>query len=289
MILVRVKGGLGNQMFQYAAGRAIALNTGLPLVLDLRHYERTREHGYAMSDFALVDDAIDTRDLPPSPKERPFAYHFSRLTKRGMQLQKEASAAFDPKIANISEPAWIEGYFQSERYFKEHSDIIRSELTLQSPPDEENAKWLKEIEAEPHAVSVHVRRGDYVRNPKFAAHHGSCTLDYYTKALAHIEAKIGAKPVLYAFSDDPDWVRTNLQLGLEMKVVGHNGSNRNIEDIRLMSACRHHIIANSSFSWWGAWLNPREDKIVVAPQQWFASAETQNPDIWADDWIRIDG
>lgn len=289
MIIVRVKGGLGNQMFQYATGRALALRTGLPLVLDKRHYQRPREHGYALDAFRLADVPIDAADLPPSPKERPVAHWLWRLRKRQPQLQHEASAAFDPRIAGIRGPAWIEGYFQSERYFADHAASIRADLTPKAPPDPENARWLAEIQAEPRAVSLHVRRGDYVRNAQFAARHGTCTPDYYARALAHIAEAMGTTPVIYAFSDDPAWVRDHLKLPAEIRIPGHNDAARNSEDLRLMSACRHHIIANSSFSWWGAWLNPRADKIVAAPSRWFADPATVNPDIWADGWTRIDG
>lgn len=289
MIIVRIKGGLGNQMFQYALGRSLSLKTGLPLVLDKRHYLRTREHGYALDKFRLADTPIDVANLPPAPREQPVAHWLWRLLRRQPQLQREAGAAFDPAIAEISGPAWIEGYFQSERYFADHVATIRAELSLAAPPDPENARLLAEIEAEPRAVSLHVRRGDYVRNAQFAARHGSCTPDYYARALGHVAQAMGAAPVIYAFSDDPDWVRDHLDLPAEIRIPGHNDAARNTEDLRLMSACRHHIVANSSFSWWGAWLNPRADKIVAAPARWYADPAYVNLDIWADGWVRIEG
>lgn len=289
MIVVRMKGGLGNQMFQYAAARAVALNAGLPLALDLRHYQREREHGYALGGFALADVPLDAAQQPPVLRERPLAYVFARLSGRGPRVLRESSLNFDPAIAAASGPACLEGYFQSEQYFSAHGATIRAELTPVSAPDAQNARWLAEIQADPCAVSLHVRRGDYVRNAKFAAHHGTCTPEYYARALAHIAEKMQADPVVYAFSDDPDWVRENLDLPAKIKVVGHNDASRNIEDLRLMSACRHHIIANSSFSWWGAWLNPRPEKIVIAPAVWFADPTCVNADIWPESWVRIEG
>lgn len=289
MIVVRMKGGLGNQMFQYAAGRSLALNTGLPLVLDQRHYHREREHGYALEGFALADAPLGAAHLPPLLRDRPLAYCLSRLNKREPKLLRENGLGFDPAIAAVSEPIWLEGYFQSERYFSAHAATIRTELTPVSPLDAQNARWLTEIKAEPRAVSLHVRRGDYVRNLKFAAQHGTCTPNYYARALSHVAQKMGAEPVIYAFSDDPTWVRENLQLPAEIKVLDHNDASRNVEDLRLMSACRHHIVANSSFSWWGAWLNPSAEKIVAAPAVWFANPDTINPDIWAEGWARIEG
>lgn len=288
MIIVRISGGLGNQMFQYAAGRSLSLKTGLPLGLDLRHYDRVREHGYALGAFPLSHAPIDEAVLPPMPRKRPLAHLLWRLTRREPQILRERGLGFDPAIAAVSRPALIDGYFQSERYFAEHAATIRAELTPRAPPDAENARWLAEIEAEPCAVSLHVRRGDYVRNPRFAARHGARSTSYYERALAHVAQGMGRKPVIYAFSDDPEWVRANLRLPAEMRLVEHNDASRNIEDLRLMSACRHHILANSSFSWWAAWLNPNPGKIVAAPARWYADPRCVNPDIWADGWARIE-
>jgi hypothetical protein len=289
MIVVRLAGGLGNQMFQYAAGRALSLRTGLPLVLDRRHYNRPREHGYALGAFPLADTAVEPARLPPLPRERPLAWFLERLTGRGLPRREERGPGFDPAIAAITGPAWIDGYFQSERYFADHADTIRAELSPPPATDEGNARWLAEITAEPHAVSLHVRRGDYVSNARFAARHGSCTPAYYERALAHVAGRMGADPVIFAFSDDPDWVRGNLRLPAEIRVVDQNDAARNFQDLRLMSACRHHIIANSSFSWWGAWLNPNPDRIVAAPARWYADPAMSNPDIWAQGWDRIEG
>lgn len=289
MIIVRMSGGLGNQLFQYAAGRSLALETGQTLGLDLRHYDREREHGYALTPFALATVPVDPARLPPVSRKNPVAAFLWRTLRRKPPMLRENGPGFDPRIAAITGPAWIDGYFQSERYFAAHAATIRTELTPKAEPDAENARWLAEIRAEPRAVSLHVRRGDYVRNARFAARHGSCTPAYYERALAHMTAELGGEPVIYAFSDDPDWVRGNLRLPAEIRVVGHNDASRNYEDLRLMSACRHHIIANSSFSWWGAWLNPSAEKIVTAPARWFADPAMVNPDIWAEGWARIEG
>jgi hypothetical protein len=276
-------------MFQYAAGRALALSTGQDLVLDRGHYRRAREHGYALDVFALADSPLPETTLPPLRCDRPVAHMLWRLSGRGPKLIREAGPRYDPRIAQITGPALLEGYFQSERYFALHAAAIRTELCIRQPPDRENERWLAEIRAEPRAVSLHVRRGDYVRNAKFAARHGTCTPHYYVAALEHITAQMGEPPVIYAFSDDPAWVRENMSLPTEIRVVGHNGPNRNYEDLRLMSACRHHIIANSSFSWWGAWLNPDPARTVIAPARWYADPNFENPDIWPVDWVRIPG
>lgn len=289
MILMTLIGGLGNQMFQYAAGRSLALATGQDLVLDRRHYRRAREHGYGLDVFRLADRSVPEEDLPPFRAEQPLAHLVWKLSGRGPKPLRESGPAYDPRVAHVTGSVWLEGYFQSERYFAQHEAQIRDELTFRMPPDPENARWLSQIKDEPRAVSLHVRRGDYVQNAKFAARHGTCTPDYYASALEYVAAQMGEEPVLYAFSDDPNWVRDNLDLPAEIRVVGHNGPDRNYEDLRLMSSCRHHIIANSSFSWWGAWLNPHSTKIVTAPERWYADPKFENPDIWPKDWVRLSG
>ena len=289
MIIVTLIGGLGNQMFQYAAGRALALSTGQDLVLDRRHYLRAREHRLALEVFPLENRPVHKSALPPLWRDQPVRHILWRLAKHGPSHLREASSGYDPRIAQVTGPVRLEGYFQSERYFAPHANAIRSDLTIRTPPDPENVRWLEEIRAEPRAVSLHVRRGDYVRNARFAAVHGTCTPDYYTAALEHVTDQTGEQPVIYAFSDDPTWVRKNLSLPAEIRVVNHNGPERNYEDLRLMSACRHHIIANSSFSWWGAWLNPDPARIVVAPARWYADLRFENPDIWPANWVKIGG
>ncbi len=289
MIIVRISGGLGNQMFQYAAGRSLALANGTQLVQDRRHYRREREHGYALDAFKLADTPMNEVRLPPSPRDRPLAAFLWRLARREPRYLREQGLGFDTAIATVRGSAFIDGYFQSEKYFAAYAATIRTEFTPKDPPDAENARWLDEIMAEPRSVSIHVRRGDYVRNPRFAARHGTCTPIYYERALAHITDKMRAEPVVYAFSDDPDWVRENLQLPAEIRIPDHNDASRNVEDLRLMSACRHNVVANSSFSWWAAWLNAHTEKCVAAPARWFANPAYVNPDIWAEGWARIEG
>ena len=215
MIIMRIKGGLGNPMFQYAVGRILSLKTGLPLVLDRRHYRPPHEHGYGLDVFALSNTPLENAVLPPHRSDRPIASTLSRILGRGPRLMREAALGFDPAITAIDGPAWLEGYFQTERYFAENADIIRSEFTPTAAPDATNAAWLARIQADPLAVSLHVRRGDYVANPKFAASHGTCSAAYYE----HMTDVLGAPPVIYAFSDDPGWVRDNLHLPATINVV----------------------------------------------------------------------
>ena len=192
---------------------------------------------------------------------------------------------FDPEVASLPDGVCLEGYWQSERYFAQVADRVRHDLTLEKPPAGRDAELLAEIAAG-NAVSLHVRRGDYVTDPAASATHGVCPLDYYRRAIAFIAERV-ADPVFFLFSDDPEWTRANLDLGGAATLVDHNGPDRGHEDLRLMSHCDHHIIANSSFSWWGAWLDPRPQKMVVAPRQWFRDASKDTSDLIPESWVQL--
>lgn len=283
-IISRLHGGLGNQMFQYAAGRAIALRSGRELALDLRYFDGDVPFGFGLPHFAACFRPATKRELPPSKNTNPPGYAIWRGLRLRPRLVRETGLGFNPDVASLSEAVYLHGYWQSEKYFLDCARQIRSELTVASPPVAANARLCERIRMTP-AVSLHVRRGDYASNPAITAAHGLCSPDYYARAIRHIADNTDEEPVIYVFSDDPDWAETNLRFAHETMVVRGNTSQTSYEDLRLMSACRHHITANSSFSWWGAWLNPSQDKIVVAPKNWFADPRMNNPDIQCEDWV----
>jgi hypothetical protein len=287
MIVTTLIGGIGNQMFQYAAGRALALRLGLGLALDTSHYAKQVEHGYALSAFALPPAPEGAaRMLPPAWAKRRQLRALWRSFGPAPRVFRERGFGYCPQFAQISGPVTLQGYWQSERYFADVTATIRADFRITPAPSPANARALAEIAATA-AVSLHIRRGDYVRNPKFNAVHGTCTMEYYARAADLLAARMQADPVIFAFSDDPDWVGENLRLPFRVHVMGQNDASRNYEDLRLMAACRHHIIANSSFSWWGAWLNPDPGKIVVAPARWYADPTRSNPDILPASWQRL--
>lgn len=280
MITTRLFGGLGNQMFQYATGRALALRLGVDLSLDMRDTTRLGGH----NQFQLHRHGIqvvEPENLPPDRKEKPLAYVAWRITSR--RLYREKSLGFSPEVLRLPDETYLHGYFQSEKYFADAADTIRSELSLTELLSPETRDWAGRIASDALSVSLHVRRGDYLSAGNF----GTCDAAYYNRALATLTDRLGARPNVYAFSDDPDWVRDHLHLEAEMDVVGHNPPERGHEDMALMSTCQNHIIANSTFSWWGAWMNPRADKIVVAPKIWFSNPKQKNPDILPDSWIAV--
>lgn len=293
MVITRLIGGLGNQLFQYAAGRRLAHVHGAELKMDLSGLSnpgyRTVRH-YELESFGVKQAFATSKELEKFTQPySPLTRILNRITRRSIRLPesyiREAHYHFDMRILDMPDGVYLDGYWQSERYFADVADVIRADLTITAPAEGRNLELLEQIES-CNAVSVHVRRGDYVSDKNTADYHGTCGLDYYHRAIQYV-ANATVKPDLFIFSDDPDWVRVNLNVPYPLTIVDHNGPERCVEDLRLMSACRHHILANSSFSWWGAWLDPRPEKIVVAPKQWFRRTDMNTVDLLPAGWIRL--
>lgn len=284
-VISRLHGGLGNQLFQYAVGRAVALRTGAELLLDARLLADANPFQYDLGHFQIEARVAAENELPPA-KDRKIAYGLWRLFGRSPRFVRERGLAYNERIATITADCYLHGYFQSQRYFADIAPTLWSDLKFKQPITGENARMAERIGNGP-SVSMHIRRGDYITNAKAQAAHGSTDLGYYERALAEIRSRTGQDPVVYLFSNDPQWVRENMQLDAELVPVAINDGRTAHEDLRLMSLCDHNIIANSTFSWWGAWLNPSHTKIVVAPERWFASHKLSNPDITPPGWLRL--
>lgn len=287
MIVTRLIGGLGNQMFQYAVGRALAARRGVPVAIDRRGFAEYKVHAYGLDNFALAAQDAPDWALPRSAGGGRVQRLLRRLRGTGpLKLVVESGMAFDPTIVTLPDNVYLDGYWQSERYFADMADTIRADFQVRHAPSAANAEWLQRI-GDSLSVSIHVRRGDYVSNPAANKFHGTCGLDYYERAIADIRARVDGEPVFFVFSDDPDWTRDNLNFaGCVQHFIRDNDAATNYEDLRLMAACRHHIIANSTFSWWGAWLNPRADKTVIAPARWFAETRDTS-DLLPQEWVRL--
>lgn len=286
MIISRLIGGLGNQMFQYAAGRALALRRGVPFRVDRRAFADYKTHAFGLDCFRAEIADAPAEQLPGAVKESRLNRLLRPFMPAPVKVFTERAFTFDPEVASLPDGTYLDGYWQSEKYFADCVDAIRGDFTVRHAPSRENQQWLKRV-GDGNSVSLHVRRGDYVTNASAAAVHGTCDLDYYRRAVAHLQQATGTPPVLFVFSDDPDWVAANLELPCEMHLVRDNDAATNYEDLRLMSACRHHVTANSSFSWWGAWLDPRPDSITIAPQRWFAAGTPDARDLVPERWIRL--
>ena len=283
MIITRLHGRLGNQMFQYAAGRALADRAGVPLALDSRG-AILRGEGVLTRVFDL--ELADPVHLPPLKQTNPLRYAIWRGIgqKVGAKpyFRRERGLRYNPAFEDWGDNSYLHGYWQSQKYFQNSAERIRSDFTFPAFSNQQNAEMAARI-AESTAISLHVRRGDYLT---FAAH-VLCDQAYYDAALAKVLDGLQGDPIVYVFSDDPQWAKDNLSLPCEKVVVDFNGPETDFEDMRLMSLCQHNIIGNSSFSWWAAWLNQTPGRRVAGPAKWFGDPKLSNPDIFPHDWLRI--
>lgn len=292
MIVAQIIGGLGNQMFQYAAARALSIARGEELGLDTSAFDDYPLHqGFELRRvFGIAVPEVSHGEL-----RRRYGWRISQLAMRlgarwrhfplvNPRIVIEPHFDFWSGLVDVPAASYLRGYWQSERYFGAYHDVIRADFRFAAPLDGAAKSWAESILSE-NAVSMHVRRGDYVSNPVTLAVHGVCALDYYVKAVEAVATRV-RNPVFYVFSDDLQWVRENLALAYPVRVVDVNTGKASYRDLQLMSMCKHNIIANSSFSWWGAWLNANPDKVVVAPSRWFANGP-QPRDIYPVSWVAL--
>lgn len=284
MIAVKLMGGLGNQMFQYAAGRRLALHHKTSLLVDLSHYDNQPENEvprfYEMGCFNIKGK------LTKQPVEEVGAK--TRLGRRiSFEVIKEKSLLFDKKILEAPDNSLLIGHWASEKYFIDVADQIRQEFIFKDRLSAKKQPVERKIAQQNNSVSLQIRRGDFVSHKGSSNFHGTVPLSFYKEATAIIEKKI-SDPHYFVISDDPKWCRANLK-GLTkypMVFVDHiPGTGQ--EDMNLMSQCRHNIIANSTFGWWAAWLNDNPDKVIISPASWFKDSAAQTKDILPKSWVKL--
>ena len=291
MIITKLNGGLGNQMFQYAIGRKIALKYNTALVLDTTSFEMYKLRKYNLDQFNFEDQIASNYELVLfglKEERNPVKKAYYQIAKKLFQpvLIHEKQFNFDSDVfKNTKKNTYLDGYWQSEKYFSDIRSVLLDDLTIKKPLKNKNLDFYNHISSV-NSVSLHIRRGDYVSNEKTLNVHGICELNYYYKAIELISKKSG-NPVLFIFSDDMQWVKENLKSSFETIFVDVNNADTSYEDLRLMSLCRHNIIANSSFSWWGAWLNNNNDKIVIAPKKWLNDLSIDTKDVIPGSWIKM--
>ncbi len=293
MVITRLKGGLGNQMFQYAAGKALAAQHQTKLQIDLSFLKQNPNtkgvfiaREYELHNFDQIrDEVFEFENLYENRLVRKFKSFFR---KKEVSRFFEKSMAFDPDFFKVQPPVLLDGYWQSEKYFNTHEQVIRKAFTFPHlSAIDKNLEVLTEIKAV-NAISLHVRRGDYL-NKLILEFHGICTLNYYDESIAFMKAKY-PDATFFFFSDDTAWVKQELVLLTDKyRIVEGNSGADSWKDMFLMSSCKHHIIANSSFSWWGAWLNSNPEKTVIAPKQWFKvlNEKYNTMDLLPPGWMQL--
>jgi hypothetical protein len=290
MVVIKVIGGLGNQLFQYALGRAIEIKLGYKVKYDICDFKTYKLRNFELDKFKTKFELsskfenILLRNIISKSLYKIHSKFPSYISIRILNYYLESEFKFVNNLFEIPESIYLSGYWQSEKYFREIKNVLIDELILKNQPSVENSKYLQKI-TNSNSVSIHIRRGDYIEDISTNNIHGFCGLNYYNKSISTIESQIN-DPTFFVFSDDINWAKNNIRSKFTIYFVDIN-SDKPEEDLRLMSNCKHNIIANSSFSWWAAWLNPNINKIVIAPQLWFANQYKNSINIVPIDWIKI--
>jgi hypothetical protein len=286
MVYSEITMGLGNQLFQYAAGRALALRLGTSFRLNACFYRKHSSYrALALNRFRIQAEFASRAEQAVLNRwdRKPFnslTTVWQRLVPTlGLTVVRDPGMGFDERILALEGNIYLRGYWESWRYFPEVGTRIREELTLHDEPDAENRRLIEEMQ-ENDSVGVHVRRGDSA----ILADRGGLPLEYYVNAAEMIQARV-PRPHFYIFSDDPEWTRANIKLRFPTTYVSHNTGTQDHEDLRLMTECKHFITGNSTFSWWGAWLGDRPGRLIFTPKRWFRTKPI--PDLVPDSWIRV--
>lgn len=290
MIIVKIAGGLGNQMFQYASAKSMAKRLNKELYIDLGHYDKYDDRTFKLKEIFNIDDTVlSYKDIPLVYKiyKNRYINFIIRKSKMNIGLKNKFiyQKHFDIDRRLIENDNknnfYLDGYWQNEEYFVEYDDYIRNKFKLKCEIRKEVLDKINEINTD-NSVSVHIRRGDYM-NIKNIELYGICPIEYYKNSIKYIADKI-SEPKFYFFSDDIDWVKENLNIEYECEFI--DGRYDDFEELYMMSKCKHNIIANSSFSWWGAWLNTNPDKIIIAPKKWTNRLNTSEQ-ILPKNWIKM--
>jgi hypothetical protein len=294
MIVVKLIGGLGNQLFQYAAGLALANYHKTELYLDISHLNEDSKGAYTKRKFELDKFKLDIKIADKAILDN-FNFNENKFITK---LKKLSPGLFKKMIFNehqfnyhsnffkLPATTYLNGYWQSEKYFNSFRDKLVASIAL-GEPFSEKAKIINEKIVSTNSVSVHVRRGDFISLKSANHFHGFLEMDHYKQAIDLIKSIVN-NPTFFIFSDDINWCKDNFDFISPKEFV--DGSTLGIsthEELVLMSCCKHNIIANSSFSWWGAWLNQNKDKTIVAPKNWFADKTINTNDLIPSNWIRI--
>lgn len=288
MIVVRIWEGLGNQLFQYAYARALQLRTGEKVYIDNRRCFSKELEGHRIRRQYELDN-FNIKILPLNNVEKIFPflenrtyiqkiiYFISQKKIAYIHFYREESVEYKEDLKWLRGNRYIMGWFQNEKYFNDFKTIILRDI---SPKKKiKLSRKIKKIIDEENTVSIHVRRGDFKSNNNILP------IEYYVKAIQIMQNSIN-NPYYIIFTDDVEWVKKNLTI-VEKYMFISNEHLKDYEELLVMSKCKNNIIANSTFSWWGAWLNQNEKKIVIGPEKWFLCGKNRMINIMPDDWIKV--
>ena len=293
MIIIKLQGGLGNQMFQFAIATILANKNNDFVLLDDSFFKRKEKmpgftpRRFELSIFNNTYTKASSSDLLSFQK-----LSFLDKLKKKMGLNypvifNESSYAFEASLLCLKSSIYIKGYFQSYKYYQGFENVIKNVFSFPIDTlDKKNKKILSKIKQN-YSISIHIRRGDYINDKITEQYHGVCSTEYYIEALKILTAE-NKNCLLLFFSDDIDWVQEHLGFLPYSKIfVKHNLQKNSWKDMLLMSSCNHNIIANSSFSWWAAWLNNNPEKKVIAPKEWFRTKDLDTTTLLPEEWIKL--
>jgi hypothetical protein len=287
MVIVKINGGLGNQMFEYMFYKYLQTKFE-DVKIDKSIYSRMEQHnGYELDRIFGLTPPVATENEIRKLKADSWKIHRKVQYKifgfPNTVINQETDCSY---LSDLKDNKYYAGYWINRKYFPQHRSEVKSIFNFKNEMSERNKEAVTEIKNS-NSISIHIRRGDYVGNRTYE---GICNDKYYKCAIGIMENKID-KPRYYIFSDEPEWVKNNFKLDF-MTVVDWNKGEDSYWDMYLMSCCKHNIMANSTFSWWGAYLNSNEDKIVIGPRYWFVNEKDNNSEEMADalmpeNWYRI--
>ena len=290
MVIVKLMGGMGNQMFQYAFGRALSLEKAVTLKLDLDFLlDRTPRDNFVYRDYDLPIFNCRPQILSEGDKRRFFgssimsSKNFNKILPLTIRkFYTERHFGYDQNVLNLNKNIYLEGYWQSYKYFSGIESTIRKEFSINHKFNEEEEEINQSI-LSTNSVCVNVRRSDFLVN----SYHGVCNEKYFYKGINHIE-QFDSNLEIFVFSDDIDWCEKNLKFNRKTTFVGHEYAGDKFQSyLQLMTNCKHYVIPNSTFGWWAAWLASYERKIIVTPQAWFSDSKINTEDLIPKGWIRI--
>ncbi|MGZ0171051.1 MAG: alpha-1,2-fucosyltransferase [Planctomycetales bacterium] len=295
MIVTRLIGGLGNQMFQYAFGSYLANQTDQELLIDVSGFETYSLHALAINHFSISADQLapgQRRRIPGRYQGtsrlrdavRQLTGRFQRTDNAPFKLRREKPFGFHSRYLAPRRDLYLDGYWQSEAFFPDMRTRLRQEFNLSDPLSQQSTAIADQM-TQCESVAVHVRRGDYVTNPETGRIYRNLNADYYRACLRNLQQFVPDLRV-FLFSNDIDWCRQHLDMGIPFSPVTHNDASTAYEDLYLMSQCRHAIIANSTFSWWGAFLGADQTgRRVYYPDPWFCPGTLNGDSVGCNDWI----
>lgn len=294
MIVAKLQGGHSNQLFQYAIARRLAIEHQTTVGLDISWFKEVPQvdsvREYELGCYPLKATIVDPKKLSIVDPRQPMSRKDRFLKKVGASkkiwMHYEQGQGFHDNFLTLANNTMLVGFWQTEKYFSDIRDILLKELEPTTPLSKKNKEYLKDIESHT-SISVHIRRGDYVTNKDANAFHGVLPLSYYKKGIDYIIKNSGRKNVkIFVFSNDLPWCKKNIKFNAPTEFV--EGNEHGSDDMRLMKHCQHFVMANSSFSWWGAWLATNKNKIVVTPKRWFLNKEADSAiDIVSQEWVRL--